>query len=96
MNYSIALVQLPLVSEAGEEQITTPTEAHRACSDMAVLAQECFHVLCLDTRNRLINRHMVSLGAADSCPASPRDVFRPTISDGATAIVIVHNYTADH
>ena len=71
MNYNVALVQLPLVREPGTQKILTPADAWRACSDLGSLAQESLHVLCLNSRNRLINRHMVSLGLAD---ASPRGV----------------------
>jgi DNA repair protein RadC len=92
MNYAIALVQLPLVREAGTQRVATPADAHRACGDIGVLAQECLHVLCLNARNVLINRHLVSLGLADSSLTHPREVFRPAISDGASAIILVHNH----
>ena len=94
MNYNIALVQLPLVREPGTQRIATPADAWRACSDIGVLAQESMHVLCLNARNRLINRHMVSLGLADASLTHPREVFRPAVSDGALAIVLVHNHTS--
>ena len=92
MNYNVALVQLPLVREPGTQRIATPADAWRACSDIGVLAQESMHVLCLNARNRLINRHMVSLGLADASLIHPREVFRPAVSDGASAIILVHNH----
>jgi DNA repair protein RadC len=91
MNYSVALVQLPLVREPGTQRIVTPADAWRVCCDLGSLAQESMHVLCLDGKNRLINRHMVSLGLADSSLAHPREVFRPAVADGASAVVLVHN-----
>ena len=94
MNYNIALVQLPLVREPGTQKILTPADAWRACSDLGSLAQESLHVLCLNARNRLINRHMVSLGLVDASMAHPREVFRPAVSDGASAIILVHNHTS--
>jgi hypothetical protein len=47
MNYSTALVHLPLVREHAGQKIVSPADAHRVCSDIASLAQESFHVLCL-------------------------------------------------
>ena len=94
MNYTIAIVQLPMVREPGHQAVMTPAEAYRVCSDMAGLAQECLHVLSLNGMNMLINRHMVSLGSVNSCPVHPLEVFRPAIIDGATAIVIVHNHVS--
>ena len=92
MNYNIALVQLPLVREPGMQKILAPADAWRACSDIGALAQESMHVLCLNARNRLINRHMVSLGLADASLTHPREVFRPAVSDGASAVILVHNH----
>ena len=93
MNYNPALIQLPLVRESKGEHVRTPAEVHRVCSDIATLAQESFHVLSLDVRNRLINRHLISLGLADASLVHPREVFRAAIGqDGACALLLVHNH----
>ena len=60
MHFNMALVQLPLVRETPMQRITTPADAHRVCQDIADLAQECFQVLCLNAKNCLINRHLIS------------------------------------
>ncbi len=92
MNYSVAIVRLPLVREPGAQRIATPADAHRACGDIGGLAQESFHVLTVNARNALINRHMATLGLADSVLVHPREVFRAAIQDGASAIILVHNH----
>ena len=92
MNYQSALVQLPLVRESAGQRVTTPADVYLICSDIANLAQEAFHVLCIDVKNRLINRHMVSLGLANASLVHPREVFRPAIEAGSSTIVIVHQH----
>lgn len=92
MNYQSALVQLPLVCETGVQKITSPSDAYRVCADIAGLAQESFHILTLNARNGLLNRHMISLGLLESAPVHPRECFRPAIQDGAAAVVLVHNH----
>ncbi len=92
MNYQPALVQLPLVCEAGVQRITSPDDAYRICADIAALAQESFHVLSLNAKHRLINRHLVTLGLADATAVHPREVFRAAIQDGASGVIIVHNH----
>jgi DNA repair protein RadC len=92
LNYTPALVQLPLVRETANEHIAKPDVAYRICVDIAVLAQETFQVLTLNNKNRLINRHMISLGMVDTCQAAPREVFRCAIEDGASNIILVHNH----
>jgi DNA repair protein RadC len=92
MNYSTALIQMPLVHEPSGEPIRTPEHTYMACIDLATLAQECFTVLSLSTKNRLLNRHLITLGIVDSSLVHPREVFRPIISDGASACILVHNH----
>lgn len=91
MNYSTALVQLPLVREAGK-RIVTPADVYRECIDIADLAQESFHILALNTRNCLINRHLIALGLADASLVHPREVFRAAIEDSSAAVVLAHNH----
>ncbi|MEK7218009.1 MAG: JAB domain-containing protein, partial [Patescibacteria group bacterium] len=83
---------LPLVRESTGEAVRSPEDILRVCADIRNLAQESFHVLTLNTKNRLLNRHLVSLGLADSSLVHPREMFRPAILDGAAAVVAVHNH----
>jgi len=62
------------------------------CADIANLAQESFHVISLNAKNIMINRHMITLGLVDSAPVHPREVFRPAISDSASTVVLVHSH----
>ena len=92
MNYATALVQIPLVRESTGDYVRTPQNVYDTCIDLATLAQECFQVLTLSTKNRLINRHMITLGTVDASLVHAREVFRPVINDGATACLLVHNH----
>lgn len=92
MNYRTALVQLPLVCEAGGRHVRNPADAAAICADIRDLAQETFHVLLLNSRNSVIDRQMVSLGIVDSTLLHPREVFRTAIQRGASALVLVHNH----
>jgi len=54
--------------------------------------QECFYVITLNTKNKIIQKHMISMGLLDSAPVHPREVFYPACMDGARAIIVVHNH----
>jgi len=54
--------------------------------------QECFYVITLNTKNTIIQKHLVTMGLLDSAPVHPREVFYPAIKDGARAIIVVHNH----
>ena len=92
MNYATALVSLPLVCEAKGDSIRTPEDALRVCADLAGLAQEAFHVLCLNTRNKLMNRHMISLGTVNSTSVSVSLCMRCAVIDNAVSLVAIHNH----
>jgi len=54
--------------------------------------QEEFHIVTLDTKNHVLNDHMVSRGLLDQTVVHPREVFRPAIKDAAKSIILVHNH----
>ena len=93
MNFATAIIQLPLVRETGhKELIRSPADMARLCADVRGLAQESFHVILLNAKNRVVNRHMVSLGIADASLVHPREVFRQAIVDNAASMVLLHNH----
>ena len=54
--------------------------------------QEEFHVVTLDTKNHVLNHHLVSRGLLDQTVVHPREVFRPAIKDAAKSVILVHNH----
>lgn len=58
------------------------------CSDTV----EKVWVLCLDRKNKLIRKEAVTSGTATSSLVHPREVFRPAIRHGATAVILAHNH----
>jgi DNA repair protein RadC len=48
--------------------------------------------LSLNTQNKLIDIHLISLGILDASLIHPREVFRNAIMDSAWGVVIAHNH----
>lgn len=92
MKYSVVMLQLPMVKEASSTKIRSPEELSAMCEDMRLLAQETFHVFCIDARNKLIERQMVSMGLADATLIHPREVYRCALLASASAIMVAHNH----
>jgi len=84
--------QLAQVREATSTKASTPGDIVALCEDLRQLAQEAFNVITVDAKNKVIARHLVSLGILDATLVHPREVFRPAILDGAAAIICVHNH----
>ena len=53
---------------------------------------ECFHVLYLDRKNRLISDVRVSVGTVDHVPVYPREVLKRALLMNASALILVHNH----
>ncbi len=77
-----------------ERRLITSTDdvVNLVLPDMMYLKQEEFKVVLLDSKNRVIRTHMVSVGSLDSTLVHPRDVFRPAIVHAAAFIILVHNH----
>lgn len=54
--------------------------------------KEHFMVLCLDTRNRLIDCRTVSIGSLDTSVVHPREVFKEALYCSAASVIFVHNH----
>lgn len=53
---------------------------------------ECFQLVLLNTRRRLIRVEKLTQGTLDTLLVHPREVFRAAIVAGASAIIVVHNH----
>lgn len=60
--------------------------------DMAHLNHERVRVLYLNTRNRLLQDHLVHDGTIDEASIHPREVIKRGLDIGASALILVHNH----
>lgn len=54
--------------------------------------KEYFYALYLDTKNRIIEEELVSVGILDASLIHPREVFNPAIKASSHAVILVHNH----
>ena len=59
---------------------------------MMYLKHEEFRVVLLDSKNKVIREHTVSMGSLDRAFAHPREVFRPAVAAAAASLILVHNH----
>jgi len=80
-------------SEVPEITVKSPDDVVKAAKNqLKGKKKEHFLVLCLDTRNHLINIHKVSIGSLDSSIVHPREVFKEAISSSAASVIFAHNH----
>lgn len=53
---------------------------------------EWFYAILLNRKNRAMGRVVITRGTATASLVHPREVFRPAILAGSTAIIAVHNH----
>lgn len=76
--------------------ITTPNDALepilKELESIKFKEVECFVCITLSSDHKVIGTYVVSQGLVNRTLVHPREVFRPAISDNATAIIIAHNH----
>jgi DNA repair protein RadC len=81
------------VDEKSRPILKSPEDVAAAVrSQLKGKKKEHFLVICLDTRNRLINCRPVSIGSLDTSIVHPREVFREAVSSSAASVIFVHNH----
>ena len=85
-------LELLRVAEARGEVVHGPETVVRLMGAEAKADREAFWVLHLNTRGRLIEKELVSLGSLNESGIHPREVFRKAILNSDDAIITVHNH----
>jgi len=74
-------------------EVRSPADVHRWCGPrLRDLAVEEFHLLTLDTQNRIRRDLLVTRGILDSSLVHPREVFRAAIAEAAAGVIVAHNH----
>jgi len=72
--------------------LTNPEQVEAYMGGLKGAQQECFVVIALNTKNRVIKKHLISLGTLNSSLVHPREVFRTLIQSNAAAWICCHNH----
>lgn len=77
------------------ERVTVDSPASASAvlsSDLMWQNQERFAILMLDVKNYLLATKVVTIGTATETLVHPREIFRETVRQGATKLIIAHNH----
>lgn len=61
-------------------------------SEIGALSNEQFLVVCLNTKNMIINYKIMFVGTVDVTVVHPRDIFKFAIENNASRIICAHNH----
>ncbi len=80
------------VREASGGPICSPDVVAEMMREEGRADRECFWVLHLNVRNRVIEKELVAIGSVASTIVCPREVFKKAIILGAANIITMHNH----
>jgi len=72
--------------------VYSPKDIWRELENIRSKRKEHFVIFCLDSRNKIIKKEIVSIGTLNSSLVHPREVFEPAIKFLSAQIVISHNH----
>ena len=60
--------------------------------ELSTLDREHFFMITLDSKNRTIGYHTISIGSLSSSVVHPREVFKSALLASAAAVIFLHNH----
>jgi DNA repair protein RadC len=60
--------------------------------ELAALDREYFLLITLDSKNRAIGYHTISIGSLSTSIVHQREAWKPALLDGAAAVIFFHNH----
>lgn len=75
--------------------IKSPAEVYRAATQLLALheePEEHFCIFCLNTKNKIVGVHTISIGSLNASIVHPREVFKAAMLNNAAAIICIHNH----
>lgn len=90
--WRIALVREPAAPSFPAENLRASTDVWQAFRFLEHRDREEFWLAALDSKNRLIGTHQVSVGTLNASLVHAREVLKPLILASAAACVFVHNH----
>ena len=82
-----------LASTAEATHITSPgCAAQYLMGRLRYETHECFDVLLLNTKNRVIRLQRIAEGSLTSAVVHPREVYAPAVTSHAASLIVAHNH----
>lgn len=85
-------LKLLCIKEPSGETANSPEAILKLMRAESLADRECFWILHLNTKHKVIEKELVAMGCSNAAVITPREVFRKAIIAGATTIITVHNH----
>ena len=97
MSKSYSMTQLLLmvreeVQRLKIDRITSASDVYALLHEYASKEKEYFLLVTLDGASKVIEKRVIHIGTLNQSLVHPREIFKPSIMDGAAGIIISHNH----
>lgn len=80
----------------GDINIKTPKDVYEIVrKDVLNKEQEYLFLVCLDSRNKLISKDILSKGTINETLIHPREIFKKALMKNACSIILIHNHPSN-
>jgi DNA repair protein RadC len=80
------------IAERDSESISRPETVFNIIKDDFNPVQEEMYLLILNTKNNVIDKHLVSKGSISSTVITPAEIFRPIFLTNGNNFILAHNH----
>lgn len=84
--------KLLYIKEATGTEIRCDEDIIQHMTEESQADRECAWILHLNSKNRLLEKELISMGTQDTGFMNPREIFRKALIQGSSQIIIVHNH----
>lgn len=88
----LALVRPLDFDKSKSKDVSSSRDAYAIMRSLASLPAESVYVMLLNTRNRLLGIHEISMGGVSRTVVEPVRVFQAAMLTNAAAVIVVHNH----
>jgi DNA repair protein RadC len=81
-----------VIKSMPEKIYLSPEDVWMQLIDIRARKKEYFVIFYLDSRNRELQKRVISIGTLNASLVHPREVFEPAVRDVASHIIIAHNH----
>jgi len=93
VKYKVEVKEYSLkVAEKDAESISQPVTVFNMLKDNFNPVQEEMYILILNTKNTVIEKHLVSKGGMSSMLITPAEIFRPIFLTNGNKFILAHNH----
>lgn len=80
------------VADISAEVVSHPTTVFNMLKDSFNPIQEEVYILILNTKNQVIDKHLVSKGGINTTLITPAEILRPIFLTNGNSFIIAHNH----